>query len=454
LAEGEITLESLEKTLEDFKDVNHPERSYLNQFESMLSNWVTQSLGKNERLVLFIDDLDRCLPDVTLEVLEAIKLYLNIPNLIFVVGLDRSVVESIVLKHYDDRGVTKEKAKDYLAKMFQVEVHLFRMEQDVEDFIDDQLKTFQLWETEVDDRAKKLLKERFAKHSANSPREVKRVVNAAMIAARGWTTFSMGKDQERLTFSEGLIRHFVRLHLREMGSESVLSTKEGNEFLAAWSEVAVGDKTDLKCFEIPVDDSASDKQLSELNIQKIPTDFQQIWKEYPKLRRLLKDKILGSLLSVQEFRTSKALVVQETRAPRINISLKYMFLCQTEHKEYVAKVTERVASRIGEDKVYFCKHEDLSGTDPWSKFKFDFIKDVFLQSETIVLFVDKDYRNDRWMGLGWETIQTLLNQRQDTSIFSPTTIILMDDEKMSEFWDYYYCHVRYNRSASELARIF
>lgn len=84
LGEGEVTFQAVEGILEDFQDLNRPERAYLNQFESMLSNWIKESLGQNERLVIFIDDLDRCLPDVTLEVLEALKLYLNIRGLVFV----------------------------------------------------------------------------------------------------------------------------------------------------------------------------------------------------------------------------------------------------------------------------------------------------------------------------------------------------------------------------------
>jgi predicted KAP-like P-loop ATPase len=44
--------------------------------------------GGERRIVVFIDDLDRCLPDGTLEVLEAIKLFFDIPGFVFVVGLD------------------------------------------------------------------------------------------------------------------------------------------------------------------------------------------------------------------------------------------------------------------------------------------------------------------------------------------------------------------------------
>lgn len=317
LGEGEITFQSVEKILEDFQDLNHPERAYLNRFESMLSNWIIQSVGTDERLVVFIDDLDRCLPDVTLEVLEAIKLYLNIPQLIFVVGLDRTVVESIVLDHYVKRGVDAEKGKDYLAKMFQVEVHLFRMQRAVEEFIDDQLDTFDLWKSSIDRKDLPVFKKFFVRYSGDSPREVKRVINAAMIAARGWMTFSMGDSQQKLTFGEGLVRHFVRLRLRELGRESVLSSDRGNDFLAVWSRA----ESKLPFAEtsiLPDQVSASGTILGNLDSSEFPSEYRDIWNRFPELLELLKDELLGELLGTRQFRTSKDLVLQETRAGNLD----------------------------------------------------------------------------------------------------------------------------------------
>jgi len=45
------------------------------------------------RLAVFVDDLDRCLPDKAVEVLEAIKLFLDVPGVVFVLGIARDVIE-------------------------------------------------------------------------------------------------------------------------------------------------------------------------------------------------------------------------------------------------------------------------------------------------------------------------------------------------------------------------
>ncbi len=60
----------------------------------ILSEWVRSGaqLGRDRKLVIFIDDLDRCDDAVVMTVCEAVKLYLDAPGLIFVIGCDLAVV--------------------------------------------------------------------------------------------------------------------------------------------------------------------------------------------------------------------------------------------------------------------------------------------------------------------------------------------------------------------------
>lgn len=58
-------------------------------------------------VVVFLDDLDRCEPDVTMEVLEAIKQYLDIPGCVFFAAYDPAKVAPLVGRRF---------AKDLLAQ--------------------------------------------------------------------------------------------------------------------------------------------------------------------------------------------------------------------------------------------------------------------------------------------------------------------------------------------------
>ena len=79
-----------------------------------------------DALVVFVDDLDRCLPDTIVDTFEAIRLFLNSPRTAYVVGASRSIVESAIdsrypsLRREDGRGV----GHDYLEKMLQLQVSL------------------------------------------------------------------------------------------------------------------------------------------------------------------------------------------------------------------------------------------------------------------------------------------------------------------------------------------
>lgn len=65
-------------------------------------------------LLFLIDDLDRCLPEKAVEVLESIKLFLEVPGCAFVLGVDDEVIERGILHRYRDyvpTGDTAESAR-------------------------------------------------------------------------------------------------------------------------------------------------------------------------------------------------------------------------------------------------------------------------------------------------------------------------------------------------------
>lgn len=85
------------------------------------------------RLVIFIDDLDRCLPEKAVELLEAIKLILDLEGYLFVVGVNRRVVEAGIREHYkfpqaEAGGEGSDRqgnlAEEYLEKIIQMPLEL------------------------------------------------------------------------------------------------------------------------------------------------------------------------------------------------------------------------------------------------------------------------------------------------------------------------------------------
>ncbi len=92
--------------------------------------------------VFLVDDLDRCLPDKAVEVLEAVKLFLEVEGCAFVLALDEEVVERGIAHRYRDyalqgkEGMTPITGAEYLEKLVHLPVRLPRPTRaEAEDFL-------------------------------------------------------------------------------------------------------------------------------------------------------------------------------------------------------------------------------------------------------------------------------------------------------------------------------
>jgi hypothetical protein len=77
-----------------------------------------------DAVVVFVDDLDRCLPETVVDTLEAIRLFLNTPKTAYVLALNQAVVEAAIDARYPDlkRDDGAGLGRNYLEKMLQLKV--------------------------------------------------------------------------------------------------------------------------------------------------------------------------------------------------------------------------------------------------------------------------------------------------------------------------------------------
>jgi hypothetical protein len=113
--------------------INHPD-----EIDELLSAWVAQVDGLRDkyqsfingyagevaakmhvapervRFVVFIDDLDRCLPNVAVGVLENIKNHLSVDRCIYVLGINPQVIQTGILAKYSGLEIS---GREYLEKI-------------------------------------------------------------------------------------------------------------------------------------------------------------------------------------------------------------------------------------------------------------------------------------------------------------------------------------------------
>lgn len=74
------------------------------------------------KIVVLIDDLDRCLPPTTISTLEAIRLFLFLENTAFVIAADDAMIKHAVKSHFD--GVDDTRVTNYFDKLVQVPIRV------------------------------------------------------------------------------------------------------------------------------------------------------------------------------------------------------------------------------------------------------------------------------------------------------------------------------------------
>ncbi|MBU7029780.1 MAG: tetratricopeptide repeat protein, partial [Theionarchaea archaeon] len=111
------------------EDVPEKVLELIGDFEDEFRVLTREYIGDEGRLVVFVDDVDRCIPEKAIDILEAIKLFLNVEGSVFIIGADKKAIEKGVNQKY---GKDVENwGKNYLDKIIQIPVNLPPLRKDI-----------------------------------------------------------------------------------------------------------------------------------------------------------------------------------------------------------------------------------------------------------------------------------------------------------------------------------
>lgn len=114
---GIISEGNIESITENILKTDELHYHHINHFEDDFKVVVERYTGQG-KLVVFVDDLDRCLPENAITVLESLKLFIGNARCVFVLGMDHLVVEQGLEIRFSER--IKLSGRDYLDKIIQV----------------------------------------------------------------------------------------------------------------------------------------------------------------------------------------------------------------------------------------------------------------------------------------------------------------------------------------------
>jgi formylglycine-generating enzyme required for sulfatase activity len=123
-AEAAARLQELTADVEESQALTRRDQiAALDEFHRQFERISRTCIVPHGRLAVFVDDLDRCLPDQAVEVLEAVKLFLDVPGCVFVLGVDREVIEQGIRVRYADYEARIDGAL-YMEKIIQIPFNL------------------------------------------------------------------------------------------------------------------------------------------------------------------------------------------------------------------------------------------------------------------------------------------------------------------------------------------
>lgn len=179
------TLESGFSSLSEQNEIDMPQaiNELKEQFQAAVNNKIQQS-GK-DRLIIFIDDLDRLQPGKAVELLEVLKLFLDCDNCVFVLAIDYAVVSQGVKQKYGEL-IGEEKGRSFFDKIIQVPFKMPVAQYNVKSYVLSSMQTLGITVTDAEVESYVKLIQRSV---GCNPRAIERLFNAFLllnkIAANG-----------------------------------------------------------------------------------------------------------------------------------------------------------------------------------------------------------------------------------------------------------------------------
>lgn len=181
---------NLDKVLDNWAD----KVSQLQEaFEELMDSYAEEIVGVSGntqfskdslRFVILVDDLDRCLPETTIAVLESIKNYLTVKNCIFILGLNPNIIYQGIRIKYHGLEIN---GREYLEKILNYSFYVPEPELNkVSSFALGQLNKLV-----ADENTRKKYESQFMEFGEileecqfNNPRKIKRVLNRYLFFLR------------------------------------------------------------------------------------------------------------------------------------------------------------------------------------------------------------------------------------------------------------------------------
>lgn len=153
----------------------------LQTFRNEFNDLIEKNLAPNERLVFFVDDLDRIRPGKAVEILETLKNFMEVDRCVFVLAIDYEIVQLGITEKFGS-NVQKTSGKSFFDKIIQVPFTMPTVSYDLGTYLKGLLVNKELIMGKTQDMSRYV---QFTETTiGRNPRSIKRAVNYTDLLTR------------------------------------------------------------------------------------------------------------------------------------------------------------------------------------------------------------------------------------------------------------------------------
>jgi hypothetical protein len=225
----------------DYKDLLGTREKVKESLDMLVNVWVKNS---GDKIVIMVDELDRCSRKTIVEFFDALQLFLPVKSLIYVISINQEAISFALASnntHFFEQEVisNKEKlefGKEYLEKYITVPYHL-PTETNYEDYIIQLLKEnpneYIISHNEKENLIKVISDISSIKHI--TPREIKKIINLLLLSNERIINYNKYKDINfTLKFEEYITWFLIRYFFPETATFIAryfgINYKKGNKY--------------------------------------------------------------------------------------------------------------------------------------------------------------------------------------------------------------------------------
>ncbi len=286
---GELDCEKALEAEEQFNEEANPllaESMYHSAFGALEAATRREDEDDGLKIVVFVDDLDRCQPDKAVHLLENVKLILAQRGFVFVLAVDCDVLEGYLEKRYVDScgDGARGRGRFYMEKIIQLPVHIpshrSRFARFVERIVND------LGDKESPEiQALTDIQQVLVTGAGLNPRSLIRLVNNFLLDCKLWPMIPHVENYEALTKDLAAALAFNRILDHDLDGlfTALISDQELCETIRSRDETTLLGYMD----EVSRKDRAEERSLEHHSLEQVEAQRSQVVRELLRRPELL-----------------------------------------------------------------------------------------------------------------------------------------------------------------------